>query len=225
MKPSAHEHEERMRTRQATQVRQPATAGQPLDLERRINACWLRFWKPVYPNIPPPTTGGSLESKVLSLESAGHSPQSTLRRPESPTQDSRLKTRDSARRPRAAADYLSRFLCAGFVLALLVSACAGPRPLKGGKATTTRSQAGLIQQTVAQGENASQPSKQNQETIKVRSYTLPAATRIEQCPAWEGERPREPKLEPRKSGLASTLALPGKHFWREQSGWSAAACR
>ena len=58
----------------------------------------------------------------------------------------------------------------------------------------TRNQAGLIQQTVAQGENASQPSKQDQETIKVRSYTLPAATRIEQSPAWEGELPREPKL-------------------------------
>ena len=41
----------------------------------------------------------------------------------------------------------------------------------------------MIQQTVAQGENASQPSKQDQETIKVRSYTLPAATRIEQCAA------------------------------------------
>jgi hypothetical protein len=58
----------------------------------------------------------------------------------------------------------------------------------------TRNQAGLIQQTMAQGENASQPSKQDQETIKVRTYTLPAATRIEQSPAWEGGRPREPKL-------------------------------
>jgi hypothetical protein len=71
-------------------------------------------------------------------------------------------------------------LCVAFVLALLVTGCAGPRPLKGGKATTTRSQAGLIQQTVAQGENAQQPSKQDQETIRVRTYTLPAATRVEQ---------------------------------------------
>jgi len=45
---------------------------------------------------------------------------------------------------------------------LLVTGCAGPRPLKGGKATTTRNQAGLIQQTVAQGENAQQPTKQDQ---------------------------------------------------------------
>jgi hypothetical protein len=79
--------------------------------------------------------------------------------------------------------FLARFLCAGSALAMLVTGCAGQRPLKGGKATTTRNQAGIIQQTVAQGENASQPSKQDQETIKVRSYTLPAATRIEQYAA------------------------------------------
>ena len=94
----------------------------------------------------------------------------------------------------AAAEYLFGFLCACLALALLGTGCAGPRPLKGGKATTTRNQAGLIQQTVAQGENAQQPSKQDQETIKVRSYTLPAATRVEQGQIWEGERPREPKL-------------------------------
>jgi len=94
----------------------------------------------------------------------------------------------------AAVGFLSRFLCAGFALALLATGCVGPRPLKGGKAATTRNQAGVIQQTIAQGENASQPAKQDQETIKVRSYTLPAATRIEQCQIWEGERPREPKL-------------------------------
>ena len=97
------------------------------------------------------------------------------------TQGRRLKT--TAQRP-AASDFLSRFLCAGFAVVLLATAgCAGPRPLKGGKATTTHNQAGLIQQTMAQGENASQPSKQDQESIKVRTYTLPVATRIEQCGA------------------------------------------
>ena len=94
------------------------------------------------------------------------------------TQGRRLKT--TARRP-AASDFLSRFLCAGFALALLVSGCASPRPLKGGKAAITRKPTGIVEQTVVQGENASQPSKQDQETIKVRTYTLPAATRIEQC--------------------------------------------
>jgi len=189
MKPPARQNEQRMRTRVAMQRPHHAAEGRMPDRERRIKAGWLRLWKAVYPNTPPPTES-SLESKVLSPESAAHSPQTEVHGPRSrpETQDSRPETQASA------ADYLSRFLCAGFALALLVSGCAGPRPLKGGKASTTRNPAGVIQQTVAQGENASQPTKQDQETIKVRTYTLPAATRIEQCQTWEGERPREPKL-------------------------------
>jgi hypothetical protein len=76
--------------------------------------------------------------------------------------------------------YLSRFLCAGFAVALLVTGCAGPRPLKGGKAVTTRKPTGIVEQTLVQGENASQATKQNQETVKVRSYTVPAGSRVEQ---------------------------------------------
>ena len=97
------------------------------------------------------------------------------------------------RRP-AAVGYLDRFLCAGFVLALLLTGCAGPRPLKGGRAITTHKPAGVIEQTLVQGENPSQASKQDQETVKVRSYTVPAGSRVEQSQLWEGERPREPKL-------------------------------
>jgi hypothetical protein len=76
--------------------------------------------------------------------------------------------------------YLSRFLCVGFALALAVTGCVGPRPLKGGKAITTRKPTGVIEQTLVQGENASQPTKQDQETIKVRTYTVPAGSRIDQ---------------------------------------------
>jgi hypothetical protein len=50
----------------------------------------------------------------------------------------------------AAVDYLSRLLCVGFALALFVSGCAGPRPLKGGKAVTTRKPTGVIEQTLVQ---------------------------------------------------------------------------
>ena len=98
------------------------------------------------------------------------------------------------------------------MLALLVAGCAGPRPLKGGKATTTRNQAGLIQQTVAQGENASQPSQQDQQTIKVRTYTLPAGSRMEETPTWEGERTREPKL------LGSTAEIRAREDARPPGG-------
>jgi hypothetical protein len=76
--------------------------------------------------------------------------------------------------------YLSRFLCAGFALALLATGCASTRPLKGGKAVTTHKSAGIVEQTLVQGENPSQASKQTQESVKVRTYTLPVGSRIEQ---------------------------------------------
>jgi hypothetical protein len=63
---------------------------------------------------------------------------------------------------------------------LLATGCAGPRPLKGGRAVTTHKPAGVIEQTLVQGENASQATKQDQESVKVRTYTLPAGSRIEQ---------------------------------------------
>ena len=75
---------------------------------------------------------------------------------------------------------LPRFLCVGFALALLDTGCAGPRPLKGGRAVTTHKPAGVIEQTLVQGENPSQTSKQTQESVKFRTYTLPAGSRMEQ---------------------------------------------
>jgi hypothetical protein len=136
---------------------EPST--QPPGIQRRINAGWLRLWRTVYPNTPPPT-------KVQSAGSQVHG--------------SGFKVQGSMVQRPAAVDYLSRFLCVGFALALLATGCAGPRPLKGGKAVTTRKPAGVIEQTLVQGENPSQPSKQDQETVKVRTYTLPAGSRIEQ---------------------------------------------
>jgi len=52
-----------------------------------------------------------------------------------------------------------------------VCSCTGPRALHGGKAVT----AGSIVQTLAQGENPSIPSRQAQETIKIRTYAFPPA--------------------------------------------------
>jgi hypothetical protein len=88
----------------------------------------------------------------------------------------------SAVRAPAAVDYLARFLCAGFALVLLATGCAGPRPLKGGRAVTTRKPEGIVEQTLQQGENPAQPTKQTQETVKVRTYTVPAGSRMEQSP-------------------------------------------
>src|ERR1035441_8838469 len=40
------------------------------DIQRRINGGWLRLWRTVWPNIPPPVKVQSLKSKVQSLEAA-----------------------------------------------------------------------------------------------------------------------------------------------------------
>jgi len=47
-------------------------------------------------------------------------------------------------------------------------------PLKGGHATTS----GAIGQTVVQGDNPAQVSRQDQETVRTKSYTVPAGSRL-----------------------------------------------
>jgi hypothetical protein len=77
-------------------------------------------------------------------------------------------------------DYLASFLCVGLALALLATGCVGPRPLKGGRAITAQKPGGMVEQTLVQGENPSQATRQDQETVKVRTYTVPAGSRVEQ---------------------------------------------
>lgn len=62
------------------------------------------------------------------------------------------------------------------VASLLFSGCA-MAPLKGGHATTSQS-AGHIDQNVVQGENPAQVSRQDQETVRTKSYTVPTGSRI-----------------------------------------------
>ena len=47
-------------------------------------------------------------------------------------------------------------------------------PLKGGHATTS----GVIGQTVVQSDNPAQTSRQDQETVRTKSYTVPAGSRM-----------------------------------------------
>jgi hypothetical protein len=65
-------------------------------------------------------------------------------------------------------------------VAVSLCGCAGTRPLKGGKATTAPLPSGHLEQTLSQGENASQPSRQDQETVRVKTYTVPAGSRLEE---------------------------------------------
>jgi hypothetical protein len=158
----AQQSEQSIKKDVPAQTPQPPAKGQTPDLERRINAGWLKLWRVVYPNTPPPV-------QCRRRKAEGRKPRTAAALPEE-------------RRPAAVA-YLSSLLCIGLALALLATGCAGPRPLKGGKAVTTRNPAGIIEQTLVQGENPSQTSKQTQETVKVRTYTLPVGSRIEQTQA------------------------------------------
>jgi hypothetical protein len=103
-------------------------------------------------------------------------------------------------------DYLSRFLCVGFALALLATGCAGPRPLKGGKAVITRKPAGVVEQTLVQSENPAQATKQDQESVKVRTYLVPAGSRIEQSQT-PGTAAGRPQLSTINSQPSTTLTV------------------
>jgi hypothetical protein len=116
------------------------------------------------------------KSKVQMLKAKVHRPEAKVQSPKS-------KVRSRADRRPAAVERLASFLSVWLILALLATGCAGPRPLKGGKAVTMHKPAGVIEQTLVQGENPSQATKQDQETVKVRSYTVPAGSRMEPSPA------------------------------------------
>jgi len=62
----------------------------------------------------------------------------------------------------------------------LFSGCA-MAPLKGGHASTLSKPAQGIEQSVQQGDNPAQASRQDQETVKTRSYTVPAGSRLEEA--------------------------------------------
>ncbi len=73
-----------------------------------------------------------------------------------------------------------KWALAWMALALcLVSGC-GTRPLKGGRAVISHRPAGGVEQTLVQGENPAQVTKQDQETVRVRTYTVPAGSRMEE---------------------------------------------
>ena len=63
------------------------------------------------------------------------------------------------------------------VMALLFSGCA-MSPLKGGKASTVSKSTQGIEQSVVQGDNPAAASRQDQETVRTKSYTVPAGSRL-----------------------------------------------
>lgn len=61
----------------------------------------------------------------------------------------------------------------------LLCGCVGTAPLKGGKATIISKPSGIVKQTVVQSDNPAQVSRQDQETVRTRSYTVPTGSRLE----------------------------------------------
>jgi len=71
-------------------------------------------------------------------------------------------------------------LMVALLVSLAVSGCSSTKPLKGGKATTVSRPAQSIEQTVVQSDNPAQVSKQDQEVVKVKTYTVPSGSRLEE---------------------------------------------
>ena len=65
---------------------------------------------------------------------------------------------------------------AALLAVVLFTGCA-IAPLKGGKASTSQL-GGRFDQNLAQGDNPAQASRQNQETVRTKSYTVPAGSRM-----------------------------------------------
>jgi hypothetical protein len=60
---------------------------------------------------------------------------------------------------------------------MMLSGCA-MAPLKGSHATTLNKPTQGIEQSVVQGDNPAQVSRQDQETVRTKSYTVPAGSRL-----------------------------------------------
>jgi hypothetical protein len=70
---------------------------------------------------------------------------------------------------------MKNIICIVFLLALAGCSMA---PLKGGKASTVSKNTQGIEQTVVQSDNPASTSKQDQETVRTKSYTVPAGSRL-----------------------------------------------
>jgi hypothetical protein len=148
-----------------------------------------------------------------------------VRSAESGAQGSRFEARGSkfSSGPSAAAEYLSRFVCLVLGLALLATGCASIRPLHGGKALFAQKPSGAVVQSLTQSENPAQSTRQGQEHVTVRTYTVPAGSRMEESSSRAGggqecasPHPRPPTLAPHSSS-SFTLSAPMPVVEREES--------
>jgi hypothetical protein len=67
------------------------------------------------------------------------------------------------------------------IISMLVLTGCSMAPLKGGKARTVSKNAQSVEQTVVQSDNPAATSRQDQETVRTKSYTVPAGSRLEEA--------------------------------------------
>ena len=67
---------------------------------------------------------------------------------------------------------------AALLLAVVLFSGCAIAPLKGGHASTVSKSTQGIEQSVVQGDNPAQASRQNQETVRTKSYTVPRGSRL-----------------------------------------------
>jgi hypothetical protein len=81
MTPPAQQSKQNMKTNVGVQKQPVEAKTQPPDIQRRIDAGWLKLWRAVYPKRPPPREVQSLESKVQSPGPGVQGPKSKVQRP------------------------------------------------------------------------------------------------------------------------------------------------
>ncbi|HLH54560.1 MAG TPA: DUF308 domain-containing protein [Verrucomicrobiae bacterium] len=92
----------------------------------------------------------------------------------------------------------------------LFASCSNPGPLKGGNGLTVRDSSGNIRQSIVQGDNAAQTSRQDQQVVRVRTYTVPAGSLI-QPPGASG-----PATSPGSNSMSLMVATPMPVVEREE---------
>ena len=100
---------------------------------------------------------------------------------------------------------------------LLACSCS-VRPLHGGRSTTATSPTGGLSQTLAQSDNPSQPSRQTQDLIRTRTYSLPLSNIPQPSPSIHYPVPSIQLVADREESHATTeLGAAQKDTARELS--------
>ncbi len=97
------------------------------------------------------------------------------------------------------------------LLVLALSGCMSTQPLKPGRALTKPTGGGGLEQSITQAENPAQSSRQGQELTRLRTYTLPTGSEIQE---------RVAQAQPTGSGVTNvqtiTLSAPMPVVEREE---------